>query len=211
MNIAVSPEQIKQYQAHKARRARMAANVRKPVLINAPEVDEKMPEDVLEAVEKMKEPEVVAPVFYQITDGRKSHFSMVPLDFHVTEYRMYKMAIQHIEDQAKSLEFLTVFDIQRWCVAQEWEIKGFVAPAFSVSLRDLKSDARTRNVVTVRQPCMYLCRKLAGRTFPFIGDKFGGRDHSTAVHAFQKTEDQIARGEIYLNGKPFNLERIGEI
>jgi hypothetical protein len=211
MNIAVSPKALEFHQAHKARRARMAANALNVVLIEAPKVDEKMPEDVIEAVENMKEPEVVAPVFYQITDGRKSHFSMVPLDFHVTQYRMYKMAIQHIENQAKNLEFLTVFDIQRWCVAQEWEIKGFVAPAFSVSLRDLKSDARTRDVVTVRQPCMYLCRKLAGRTYPFIGDKFGGRDHSTAVHAFQKTEDQIAKGEIYLNGKPFNLDRIGEI
>lgn len=211
MNIAVSPEALKQHQAFKARRARMATNALNPALIESPEIDEKMPEVVLDAVEEMKAPEVPAPVFYQVSDGRKSHFSMVPLDFHITEYRMYKMAIQHIEDQAKSLEFLTVFDIQRWCVAQEWEIKGFVAPAFSVSLRDLKSDARTRDIITVRQPCMYLCRKLAGRTFPFIGDKFGGRDHSTAVHAFQKTEDQIAKGEIYLNGKPFNLDRIGEI
>jgi len=62
---------------------------------------------------------------------------------------------------------------------------------FNLKLGDLKSKRRTRNVVLPRQLAMYLCRKFTSTSFPVIGDKFGGRDHSTVIHASKVIEQRI--------------------
>ena len=62
---------------------------------------------------------------------------------------------------------------------------------FNLKMGDLKSKRRTKNIALPRQMAMYLCRKYTSTSFPVIGDKFGGRDHSTVIHASKVIEQRI--------------------
>ncbi len=70
-------------------------------------------------------------------------------------------------------------------------IQQAVASNFNVSISDLLGKRRTQNIAQARHVAMYLCRKLTGRSFPEIGAVFGGRDHSTAIHACKKLEESL--------------------
>jgi chromosomal replication initiator protein len=67
-------------------------------------------------------------------------------------------------------------------------IQKLVSDHFKVKIVDLKSTRRLRSFVIPRQIAMYLCKKHAGSSFPEIGEKFGGKDHSTVIHAVRKIE-----------------------
>ncbi|MBP9837573.1 MAG: chromosomal replication initiator protein DnaA [Proteobacteria bacterium] len=71
-------------------------------------------------------------------------------------------------------------------------IQKAVAEKFSVSLNDLLGKRRTQNIATARHVCMYLCRKLTAHSYPEIGAFFGGRDHSTAIHAHKIIVEKCA-------------------
>ncbi len=62
-------------------------------------------------------------------------------------------------------------------------IQRIVCEHFGVRLGDLLSKKRSRNIAFPRQVAMYLARKLTASSFPAIGEHFGGRDHSTVIHA----------------------------
>ena len=62
---------------------------------------------------------------------------------------------------------------------------------FFVADRTLRSKKRTRNVALPRQVAMYLCRRYTEASFPVIGDRFGGRDHSTVIHANHVVERRL--------------------
>jgi chromosomal replication initiator protein len=66
------------------------------------------------------------------------------------------------------------------------EIQRVVAEAFGLTLADLRSDRRTQPIVYPRQIAMYLCRELTDLSLPRIGEKFGGRDHTTVHYAQAK-------------------------
>jgi chromosomal replication initiator protein len=68
------------------------------------------------------------------------------------------------------------------------EILNLVAAHFSVTRADLLSARRTTSVVRPRQIAMYLSRNLTSRSLPEIGQRFGGRDHTTVLHAVRKVE-----------------------
>jgi chromosomal replication initiator protein len=72
------------------------------------------------------------------------------------------------------------------------EIQLATCDAFGVALDDLLSPSRAARVVWPRQVAMYLARELTDRTLPAIGDAFGGRDHSTVLHAVKRTSTRIA-------------------
>ena len=55
----------------------------------------------------------------------------------------------------------------------------------------MKSKRRTRNITFPRQVAMYLVRQLTDRSLPEIGEAFGGRDHTTVIHAVEKIEKEI--------------------
>lgn len=63
------------------------------------------------------------------------------------------------------------------------EIQQATARHFGVSMIDLLSQRRSRDVARPRQVAMYLCRMLTVRSFPEIGSLFGDRDHTTVMHA----------------------------
>ena len=69
-------------------------------------------------------------------------------------------------------------------------IQKLVAESFGVKMSDLKSKRRTKNVVLPRQVAMYLCRMLANSSLPEIGQFFGGKDHSTVIHAIKTIEEK---------------------
>lgn len=70
-------------------------------------------------------------------------------------------------------------------------IQHKVCQYFGIERADLTSLRRTNNVVIPRQIAMYLARKLTPRTFPEIGRYFGGRDHTTVLHAFNKIQKRF--------------------
>jgi chromosomal replication initiator protein len=70
-------------------------------------------------------------------------------------------------------------------------IQKTICDYFNIRLGDLKAKRRTQNIALPRQVAMYLCRKYTETSFPAIGDKFGGRDHSTVIHASKTIERKI--------------------
>jgi chromosomal replication initiator protein len=69
-------------------------------------------------------------------------------------------------------------------------VQKVVADAFGVRVSDLKSKRRTKAVVLPRQVAMYLCRTLVGTSLPETGRLFGGKDHSTVIHACKVIEEK---------------------
>jgi chromosomal replication initiator protein len=71
------------------------------------------------------------------------------------------------------------------------DIQRVVARHYNVSKSDLLSSRRTRTIVRPRQIAMYLAKMLTPRSLPEIGRRFGGRDHTTVLHAVRKIEGMI--------------------
>ena len=69
-------------------------------------------------------------------------------------------------------------------------IMQVVCKFFNIKVSDMQSTKRCNNVAFPRQIAMYLCREIANMSFPSIGKDFGGRDHSTVLHAYQKIKQE---------------------
>jgi chromosomal replication initiator protein len=69
------------------------------------------------------------------------------------------------------------------------DIQRIVARHYNVSKTELLSNRRTRTIVKPRQIAMYLSKVMTPRSLPEIGRRFGGRDHTTVLHAVRKIED----------------------
>jgi len=61
-----------------------------------------------------------------------------------------------------------------------------------MKIEDFNSKKRTRSISYPRQVAMYLCRELTDLSLPKIGDEFGGRDHTTVIHAYDKIASEIS-------------------
>jgi chromosomal replication initiator protein len=70
-------------------------------------------------------------------------------------------------------------------------IQKNVADHFNLKVADLKSDKRLKTFVQARQVAIWLCRDLTSASYPDIGSKFGGKDHSTVIHATKKIDRQM--------------------
>lgn len=70
-------------------------------------------------------------------------------------------------------------------------IQKEVSTYFGIKINDLKSNKKQKNISFPRQISMYLVRRYTGASFPEIGEKFGGKDHSTVIHAVNKIEKLI--------------------
>ena len=69
------------------------------------------------------------------------------------------------------------------------EIQKRVAEHFNIRIADMHSARRARSVARPRQVAMYLAKQLTSRSLPEIGRKFGGRDHTTVMHAVKKVDE----------------------
>lgn len=70
-------------------------------------------------------------------------------------------------------------------------IQQCCAEFFSLKVDDLKAKKRTRSVAWPRQIAMYLSRELTDASLPKIGEEFGGRDHTTVLHAYEKVSQKL--------------------
>jgi chromosomal replication initiator protein len=86
-------------------------------------------------------------------------------------------------------------------------IQKTICEYFNIKPADLKAKRRTKNIALPRQVAMYLCRKHTSTSFPAIGNKFGGRDHSTVIHASKVIEKRM-KEDPYMQTTIEKLERI---
>jgi chromosomal replication initiator protein len=86
------------------------------------------------------------------------------------------------------------------------DIQRVVARQYNVSRSDLLSSRRTANVVRPRQVAMYLAKTLTLRSLPEIGRRFGGRDHTTVLHAVRKIEALVTK-DVSLSEEVESLKR----
>ena len=87
------------------------------------------------------------------------------------------------------------------------DIQRVVARHYNVPRTDLLSNRRTRMIVRPRQVAMYLAKMMTPRSLPEIGRRFGGRDHTTVLHAVRKIEDQIG-GDVKMAQEMELLKRL---
>ncbi len=79
------------------------------------------------------------------------------------------------------------------------QIMELTADYFGMTMEDLHGHSRSRVLVNARQVAMYLCRELTQMSLPQIGQAFGGRDHTTVMHADRKIRQQMAERRSLFN------------
>jgi chromosomal replication initiator protein len=99
-----------------------------------------------------------------------------------------------LRDLLKETKKLITVDFIQRCVAEE----------FSISLHDLKARRRYKTIVLPRQVAMYLSRELTELSLPEIGTLFGGKDHTTVLHSYNKIKEDLTKNEVFQN----RVERI---
>ncbi|WP_218151616.1 chromosomal replication initiator protein DnaA [Alteribacillus iranensis] len=72
------------------------------------------------------------------------------------------------------------------------DIQEMVAEQFNVQVKELKAKKRTKAIAFPRQIAMYLSREMTDSSLPKIGEEFGGRDHTTVIHAHEKISNLLA-------------------
>jgi chromosomal replication initiator protein len=92
-------------------------------------------------------------------------------------------------DLAKEVLHNTLKSTQKEITVES--IQKTICDYYNIKIGDLKAKRRTKNIALPRQVAMYLCRKYTATSFPSIGYKFGGRDHSTVIHASKAIERRI--------------------
>lgn len=75
------------------------------------------------------------------------------------------------------------------------DIQTTVGKFYGVTVKEIKATKRTQNIVLARQVAMYLAREMTDNSLPKIGKEFGGRDHSTVLHAYNKIKNMLAQDE----------------
>lgn len=87
------------------------------------------------------------------------------------------------------------------------DIQKVVGQVFQIKLEDFKAKKRTKSVAFPRQVAMYLSRELTDSSLPKIGEEFGGRDHTTVIHAHEKIS-RLVKTDVHLQKQ---IEEICEI
>ena len=72
-------------------------------------------------------------------------------------------------------------------------IQQVVSQYFDLKIDDFKSKKRNRSIAFPRQIAMYLSRELTDQSLPKIGEEFGGRDHTTVIHAYDKIQQDMKK------------------
>lgn len=86
------------------------------------------------------------------------------------------------------------------------DIQTIVGSYYNVRLEDFSAKKRTKSIAFPRQIAMYLARELTDFSLPKIGEEFGGRDHTTVIHAHEKIKKQIEQDSL-LKQELKNLEK----
>lgn len=98
-----------------------------------------------------------------------------------------EVAAEAIRARKKDGPQITVIPIE--------EIQETVGKFYGVTVKEIKATKRTQDIVLARQVAMYLARELTDNSLPKIGKEFGGRDHSTVLHAYNKIKNMLSQDE----------------
>jgi len=109
-----------------------------------------------------------------------------------------------IELAKDTLQDLTLFQERKISIEN---IQKTVADYFNIRVADLKSKRRNRQIARPRQVAMALAKELTNLSLPDIGDAFGGRDHTTVIHACKKI-DELIKTDAKINDDYNSLQKI---
>ena len=199
MNIVVSAPYrptfssvAEQYEAERqVRLKRRQMQAMKPRLIEPPKV---------QLAERLKPRKKAKPVF----KGR-------PFINHIKAYYHHQSLINPDNKAPDEASRFDIRDIKYIVLANSWELNNTKISAHFATIKELDASGRKREIVLARQVAMFISKKMTGKDLTVIGKHFGGRDHSTVFHAYDKILKAIFNRQLLMNGEPFTLERIGEI
>ena len=101
-----------------------------------------------------------------------SSLSKIPISLELAKQTVEKI-VQSVESKEVSID----------------EVQKYVSEYFGISIEDLKAKTRKKEIVTARQIAMYFAKEYTGHSLKSIGYHFGGRDHSTVIHAIQTVNE----------------------
>ncbi len=130
----------------------------------------KLPDDVIYLLANSISNNVRELEGYLIRIGAYSSLTSTPINVEMAKKVLKDILIENSKE-------ITVEKIQKK-----------VAEYFQIKVIELKSSKRLKNIVFPRQVAMYICRNMTNLSYPEIGSKFGGKDHSTIIHAIKKIE-----------------------
>ena len=110
---------------------------------------------------------------YIVRIGAFSSLTSTPITINMAKNILKDIIVENSKE-------LTIEDIQKK-----------VSNHFNIKVADIKSAKRIKSFVIPRQIAMYLCRQLTNSSYPEIGNHFGGKDHSTVIHAIRKIEKNL--------------------
>ncbi|WP_061023937.1 DnaA/Hda family protein [Bradyrhizobium sp. CCH5-F6] len=125
------------------------------------------------------------------TSGRSGH-AMVGVGTSLVAHAMHLVSGRFEVQQAEQVLHSVLSPIEPRRVKIE-DIQRVVARSYNCSRADLMSSRRTANIVRPRQVAMYLAKTMTLRSLPEIGRRFGGRDHTTVLHAVRKITEMVDR------------------
>lgn len=99
-----------------------------------------------------------------------------------------------------------IHEIQLFVLCQNWVYGRRSGKIGEISFNEMISDRRNNKIITFRHVGMYLSKLLTTKSLPEIGRKFGGKDHTSVLHACRKVEAAIAAGKLFINGKKFDAD-----
>lgn len=102
-----------------------------------------------------------------------------------------KLTTGEINEETAAIVLKDIYSPQKQKVVTPELIKTVISKNFRISVEDINSKKRTRAIAYPRQIAMYITRELTDLSLPRIGEEFGGRDHSTVIHAYNKIENDM--------------------
>lgn len=102
-----------------------------------------------------------------------------------------KLTTGEITEQTAAIVLKDIYNTKKPKVINVDMIKEVVSKNYKITIADIDSKKRTQNIAFPRQIAMYLTRELTDLSLPKIGEEFGGRDHSTVIHAYNKIEKDM--------------------
>lgn len=135
--------------------------------------------------------EVLDPITAFIADKVKSNIR--ELEGALIRVMAYSRLVGRQVDETLAHEVLKDLIVETQTKITIDYIQKRVAEYFDLNPSDLSSKSRSKNVVYPRHIAMFLSREVTGLSLPEIGDKFGGRDHTTVLHAYEKIKKDVKK------------------
>lgn len=136
--------------------------------------------------------------FLEVIDliAEKVKFNIRELESALTRIISYSKLFQaHIDVKYARKNLNDIFSTRDFNINCE-TIKKAVCKKYGIKLADIESSKRKREFSHPRQIAMYLCREMTDSSLPKIGEYFGGRDHTTVLHAYDKIASEIKNNEV---------------